>query len=131
MKALTTRLLLTVLSPLVFSLSCAKTANANTKTTMLGNGGYVSLTCKINPDKSKVVTVEGELGELIGSHLSLYADKHKNKGIKQRLRVRENGNLYFTKTLRRRKVNTVTLEGTVIYPNGLGYGVLVKDVPCS
>jgi len=117
MKFLKSRLLLTVLSPLVLSLSGGQIANAGSSTYNFRNGNYINLTCSINSDNSKVVTTTGKLGNIISHGLRIEADR--NRIIKRKLPVDQNGNFNYTKTLSRKKVQYVFIIGLIEYPDAI------------
>lgn len=126
MKFSKSKLLLTVLSPLVLSLSWTNTANAGSGRYNLGNGGYINIICNINPDKSKVVATQGNLGKIASSNLSLHSGK---KTIKKKLPVDQNGYLDFTKNIVRKNVSSVTLKGSVWHSGMVEW--IYKKVTCS
>ena len=127
MKFFKSRLLLTVLSPLVLSLSWAKIAEAGSSTYNFRNGNYINLTCSINSAQSKVVTTTGKLGNIISHDLRIEAEG--GRIIKKRLPVDQNGNINFTKTLRRQKVNNVIILGSINYSDAIH--VVLTYTNCS
>jgi len=128
MKTLKSRLLLTVLSPLVLSLSLASKADAASGRINFSNGGYINIICNINPDQSKVVALGGDLGQITSTNLGLF--DQIGRIIKLKVPVSPNGQLDFIKDITRKSVTRVTLIGSVGDSNG-HLQSFSKDVTCS
>jgi len=113
MKTLKSRLLLTVLSPLVLSLSWVNIANAGTLRYSFRNGGYIDLTCRIDNNQSKVVEATGKLGNISSANLAIQA---QNKGlIKRSIPIAQNGDVNFSKILRRKNITRIYLIGSITH----------------
>lgn len=113
MKFLKSRLLLTVLAPLVFSLSYTNTANAGTLRYTFRNKGYIDLTCRIDNNQSKIVEARGKLGNILASNLKILSQN--GIFVKFYLPVDQNGNVNYTKTITDNSITQVFLRGNVQY----------------
>ena len=115
MKFLKSRLLLTVLAPLVFSLSYTNTANAGTIRYTFRNGGYIDLTCTINNNNNqfKVIKAKGQLGNISSANLAIV--DHKTRFIKKSVPVAQNGNVDVTKTVQYKNLPKIYLIGSITH----------------
>ena len=116
MKFLKSRLLLTVLAPLVLSLSCQNLANAETRRYTFRNGGFIDLACTINNNQSKVVTAKGALGNVNSTNLGI--QKQDLVLIKRKIPVSRNGSVNFTKKRKVTNLTKVYLIGSITHSNG-------------
>ena len=113
MKFLKSRLLLTVLAPLVFSLSYTKTANAGTVRYTFRNGGHIDLTCTIDNNQSKIVKANGHLKNVLASNLKILSQN--GIFVEFFFPVGHNGNVNYTKTITQNSITQVFLRGNVQY----------------
>jgi len=115
MKFFKSRLLLTVLVPLVSSLSYIKTANAETTRYTFSNGGYVDLTCRIDNNQSKIVEARGQLGSILSSNLKILSQN--GIFVKFYVPVAQNGNVNYSKKVVDKTITQVFLRGNIQYLN--------------